>query len=667
MKIKFKLTIIMLSITLITIIIISIFTAKILIKNVENGIADIGKQQIANLDFKVDNYLADTTLQLKVAVANTDIKAMDITKIKPFIEEMQKNDPDATFAVDDMEGNQVIRSDGGNLVYVGDRSYFQGALKGNAENISEILVGKSNGKLTVAIATPIKDTSDKVVGIMQASLLLEKVNNYVSDLSETTGSKVYIIENTGKVVAHPDGLLAAEEDKKDFPDIQPGVDRKDISNLTYIKKVIDSKTGVMYVGAGKTKRLVAYTTNERTKWIICEEIPYSQVTDKLYPLYKTLGIILIIIIVLIPFIAFYVAQNFTLPIVKIQKVIGKLAANEYVIPDLNIKSKDELGKLSEDVKKMALNMRNVVLSVQNSSTDMVGLVERADENMYGLNTGIEDISATTQQLSAGMEETAASAQEMNATAGEIESAIESISKKIQDGVISAGEISKRANELKTNALSSQGQANQVYSATNLNLKKAIEQSKAVDQIGVLSDVILQITSQTNLLALNAAIEAARAGEAGKGFAVVADEIRNLAEDSKNTVNEIQNITKTVIESVENLVLNSKNILDFIDRQVIKDYQDMVLTGDQYSKDAAFVDELVTDLSATTEQLDASIQNMAIAISEITTSANEGSQGTTNIAQKAGDIMIKSQEVISETAKVKESSDLLLNLTRGFIM
>ncbi|MEG0440668.1 MAG: methyl-accepting chemotaxis protein, partial [Solibacillus sp.] len=77
------------------------------------------------------------------------------------------------------------------------------------------------------------------------------------------------------------------------------------------------------------------------------------------------------------------------------------------------------------------------------------------------------------------------------------------------------------------------------------LEEAMENSKVVTQINVLSESIMQISSQTNLLALNAAIEAARAGEAGRGFAVVADEIRKLAEESKNTVIEIQGITEKV--------------------------------------------------------------------------------------------------------------------------
>lgn len=102
-----------------------------------------------------------------------------------------------------------------------------------------------------------------------------------------------------------------------------------------------------------------------------------------------------------------------------------------------------------------------------------------------------------------------------------------------------------------------------------------------EKINELTNNILNIASQTNLLALNASIEAARAGEAGRGFAVVADEIRNLAENSRDTANDIQNISVLVTEAVRVLSENAEEMLKFVGTDVIKDYDGFVDVVNQY--------------------------------------------------------------------------------------
>jgi methyl-accepting chemotaxis protein len=311
-----------------------------------------------------------------------------------------------------------------------------------------------------------------------------------------------------------------------------------------------------------------------------------------------------------------------------------------------INEKDEFGIIINAESKARNEFRTLINKVLDESIQIDGSIDSANNDMYKLGEQIEDISATTEELSAGMEETAASTQEMNATSSEIERAAESIAEKAQEGAKSVDNINRRANELHKNFLASQTSATNIFNSVKGKLEKALEESKSVQQINILADAILQITSQTNLLALNAAIEAARAGEAGKGFAVVADEIRKLAEDSKKTVTEIQNITKIVVNSVENLTVNSNSMLEFMSVDVNRDYRNMLNAADQYQKDAGYMNDLTTDFSATSEELLASIQNMIRAISEVLQSTNEGSSGINSIAEKSSVIVNKSNDVLN---------------------
>lgn len=211
--------------------------------------------------------------------------------------------------------------------------------------------------------------------------------------------------------------------------------------------------------------------------------------------------------------------------------------------------KDEIGDISKAMDLMASSLKTLIKNVKEESNNIGLVFKNISQNINSLNMNIEEVSATTEELSAGMEETSSSSHEMNESSIQIENAVQSIAARAEEGAEAAGEINKRAINIKNNFTESQKKAVNMLMATREDLGKAIEDSKVVEQINVLTEAIMDITSQTNLLALNAAIEAARAGEAGKGFAVVADEIRKLAEESQQAVGEIQNITEKVTNSV----------------------------------------------------------------------------------------------------------------------
>jgi methyl-accepting chemotaxis protein len=197
------------------------------------------------------------------------------------------------------------------------------------------------------------------------------------------------------------------------------------------------------------------------------------------------------------------------------------------------------------------------------------------------------------------------------------------------------------------------------------LRDAIEKSKAVERIQVLSDAILEISARTNLLALNATIEAAQAGESGRGFAVVAEEIRKLAENSKQTATEIQNVTEQVLEAVHNLSVSSEQVLTFLDNKVAKDYDIFVETGKQYNNDAQIISDMVMDFSATSEQLYSSVQDIMQAINDVANAAVEGANETMDMANKTSIVVTQANEVLEQANNVRESMHKLLKVVSLF--
>ena len=327
--------------------------------------------------------------------------------------------------------------------------------------------------------------------------------------------------------------------------------------------------------------------------------------------------------------------------------------------------KDEVGEIARSVSSMRKAIRGMLKQLSEASKAIEENARNVELLTEQLEVQTHETLTTTEHLSGGMEQSAAVTQEINATTQDIESAVNSISSRASEGALTTNEISLRASKLKQDALLASKNTNNVYNNVKIELQSAIEKSQAVSQIEILAQAILQITEQTNLLALNAAIEAARAGESGRGFAVVADEIRKLAEQSSKTAADIQNIVKTVNSAVTNLAVNSGKILEFIDKDVLADYGKLIETGEQYFKDADFFNSLMTEFSATAEQLNASITEVVKAINEVSETVNEGASGVEKITLKTADIVQKNDEVKKSTMENINSSEKLKKLISEF--
>ena len=332
-----------------------------------------------------------------------------------------------------------------------------------------------------------------------------------------------------------------------------------------------------------------------------------------------------------------------------------------------LKRKDDFGQLADSLEKMRSEMKELIGEVKSEALGITGMVQEIDTSIRALDDQIENVSATTEELAAGMEETAASSEEINAMSHEIESAAKSIAERSQDGANEADEIRERAVKIKKDTDENDRRTRSIHEEINESLTKALEDIKVVDQINVLAKSIMDITGQTNLLALNASIEAARAREAGKGFAVVADEIRVLAEQSKAAVAHIQEVTGNVTAAVENLANDAERLLEFVGNDVVESLGGFAEMANSYNSDAANVDSLVTDFSASSEQLLASINGVMDAISDVSKTATEGATGTTDIAEKVGNVVQEAEAIKQKAETTYHSAEKLQKNVERFIV
>ena len=377
------------------------------------------------------------------------------------------------------------------------------------------------------------------------------------------------------------------------------------------------------------------------------------------------GIVEVIFIALLIWITFSIAK----PLRRSLTYIHTMEQGDFSQPlakDL-LQRKDDFGKLSASLEAMRTEMGALIGAVKGEAVEITGMIQDIDANVKALDEEIENVSATTEQLAAGMQETAASSEEINAMSHEIEDAAKGIATRSQDGAAEADDIRERALKIKEDTDENDKRTKAVHEEIESSLTKALEDIKVVEQIGVLAESIMDITGQTNLLSLNASIEAARAGEAGKGFAVVADEIRVLAEQSQAAVGHIQEVTQNVTQAVDNLAKDSARLLEFVGSDVVKSFENFGNMADSYNSDAANVDSLVTDFSASSEELLASIGGVMDAIGEVSKAATEGATGTTDIAEKTAVVVEKASDIKEKAAAARASAEELQKNVEKFII
>lgn len=327
---------------------------------------------------------------------------------------------------------------------------------------------------------------------------------------------------------------------------------------------------------------------------------------------------------------------------KIQKEEGDLT--ERIV----VKTEDEVGQLVSGVNGFIEQLQALMRKLKGDSARMLESADMITDRVNISNENVNSVSAAMEELAASMEEVSASLEQMTIGSNDIYKKVEAMATRAGNGADLVEQIKVRAQSVRKDAVDSKTAAAEMIAEIRVMLEQAVKESKSVKRINELTGDILDISSQTNLLALNASIEAARAGDAGKGFAVVADEIRILADNSKDTANNIQNISNMVTAAVEKLALNAENMLQYIDENVMKDYDGFVNVANNYQHDAEDVDVILTEFASGTSEMQSIMQRINVGINDISVTVDESAKGVTNVAENTGNLVEAMAGIQKET-------------------
>ena len=325
---------------------------------------------------------------------------------------------------------------------------------------------------------------------------------------------------------------------------------------------------------------------------------------------------------------------------------------------VTVKSMDEIGQSSIGINHFIETMQNIMSNIISNSNVLDGVVGNVASSVAASSDNANDISAIMEELSATMEEVSATTNSVSENTTAAEGKVQKMADQTKVMSQYAQDMKKRATELEHTATENMNNTNEMIGEITTEMNQALENSKSVEKVAQLTADILNISSQTNLLALNASIEAARAGEAGKGFAVVADEIRQLADSSRETANNIQTINEQVIEAVQGLVVSSEKIVGYINENILPDYRAFVQGGQQYNDDATHIDNTMAEYAGEAQDILATMMEMTEAIEGISRAVEESANGVTDAATNI-DSLVQSMSTVN--GQMEENSTVAKNL------
>ncbi len=332
---------------------------------------------------------------------------------------------------------------------------------------------------------------------------------------------------------------------------------------------------------------------------------------------------------------------------------------------VNTKTDNELKFIKEGVNHFIETLQEIMKDVQDGTVVLTESSDLMVTQIAKANDNITNTSAALEELAASMDSVSTTANNITEELSGVNDAVESINDEVVSGKEKASEIQIEADAIKNEAILKMSTAGEKVEELSKTLDESIKESEQVNQIGELTQVILQIAAQTNLLALNASIEAARAGEAGRGFAVVAEEISNLADNSRQTAANIQNISETVTKAVNELSSNAMEVVEFINTTVISDYKTFVDTGDKYENTANIMTDILERFTEKANTLDNIMRNMSDSIQTITASVEESTAAINVSASNSSEIVCEIQGIGDAMDSNTKVTSQLSNSTKRF--
>lgn len=355
--------------------------------------------------------------------------------------------------------------------------------------------------------------------------------------------------------------------------------------------------------------------------------------------------------------ALIMARLISKPVTTLADSAIKIANGDLTVNEIQVKNRDEIGDLSTAFNDMTRNLRRLIEQV---SLNSIQVASSAEE----LTASAEQTTKATNQISVSIQEVASGAETQGQGANESSIAMKEMSKGIQQMSKATAAVSDLATDTSNAAINGHHSLQKVISQMNIINEVVGESSSMVKNLGDLSKeigditgVITAIADQTNLLALNAAIEAARAGEQGRGFSVVADEVKKLAEQSKESADQISSL----ISRIQGDTILAVNVMDKGTQEVETGITVVHEAEEGFQKILRLIEQVNSqthEASAVSEEMYSGVEQISASIEEIARIAQISAENMQNVASASEEQLASMEEISSSSSVLSKMAEEL---------